>query len=72
MINRSKRLIEDEELENFAEQKVRDAHRSLERIEEKGVPWPPKNIEDLEDLKKITKDLRQRSEKIDRSVQKLK
>ena len=34
-----KRLIEDEELENFAEQKVRDAHRSLERIEEKGVPW---------------------------------
>ncbi len=72
MINRSRRLIEDEELENFAEQKVRDAHRSLERIEEKGVKWPPKNVEDLEDLKRITKDLRQKSEKIDQAIRKLK
>tara|TARA_B100000242_G_C43049244_1_gene490054 strand:+ start:877 stop:2217 length:1341 start_codon:yes stop_codon:yes gene_type:complete len=70
MINRSKRLIEDEALENFAEQKVRDAHRSLERIEEKGVTWPPNNVEDLEDLKRITKDLRQKSEKIDQAIRK--
>ena len=72
MINRSKRLIDDEELENFAEQKVRDAHRSLERIEEKSAIWPPKNVEDLEDLKRITKDLRQKSEKIDQALRKFK
>ena len=69
IFNRAQRVIDDGQLENKAEEMIKRAHSSLEKIEKENLEWPPKTTNmDADKFKEMCNELRKMADTLNRKV----